>query len=241
MVTLNQNFNERSDSAEANNVLYENMLADANPNTLAEYDDFARRNGNDSNEGALSVVRDSMDAAGGKAGVKLAGLGKLIDKSMEGREAADIDKSSNVSQKARIAEDELVENAASEAEELVYLTPDMATIGETEWELEAAIATVYEQLLSAGVPESDLNHAMAAGGPDDPRATVEVFFDLAEDNNIPMTDYIQDLDQGFVNLQIANGDLDVKPLVGSDPEITDNRPLVDNTFDQNEGSSFKFG
>lgn len=239
MVTLNQDFNTISDTAEANNVLYEQMLENANPNTLAEYDDFARRNGNDSNEGALSVVRDSMDAAGGKAGVKLAGLGKLIDKTMEGRGAADIDKSSNVSQSARIAEDNLVGN--DNAEDLVYLTPDMASIGETEWELDAAIATVYEQLLSAGVPESDLNHAMAAGGVDDPRATVEAFLNLAEDNNIPMTDYIKDLDQGLMSLQISNGDTDVKPALGNTLELSDITPVIDNVYDQNQGAAFKIG
>lgn len=243
MVTINQDFNARSDTTQASNILFEQMLADANPNTLAEYDDFARKNGNDSNEAALAVVRDSMDAAGGKAGVKLAGLGKLIDKSMEGRESADIDKSSNVSQGARMAEDDLYANGA---EDLVYLTPDMASIGETEWELEAAIATVYEQLLSAGVPESDLNHAMAAGGLDDPRATVEAFFDLAEDNNIPMTDYIQDLDRGFVSLQVSNGDVDIKPVVGealdvSNPDISNLEPSVDNVYDQNQGAAFKLG
>ncbi|PCI52963.1 MAG: hypothetical protein COB36_13970 [Alphaproteobacteria bacterium] len=214
MIALNQNFNTRADSVEANNVLYEQMLADANPSTLAEYDDFFRRNGNDSNEGALGVVAGSMDA--GKADVKLSGLGKLIDKSMEGREAADVDKSSNVSQGARIVEDNLLDEQI--AGNLSYDTPEMAAIGHTAEDLEVGLATVYEQLLSAGVPETDLNHAMAAGGVDDLRATVEMFFDLAEDNNIPMTGYIQDLDQGFMNLQIENDEQNVAPVVGMEKE-----------------------
>ncbi|PCI97645.1 MAG: hypothetical protein COB14_08895 [Alphaproteobacteria bacterium] len=225
MIALNQDFNSRADSIEANNVLYEQMLSDANPNTLAEYDDFFRRNGNDSNEGALSVLRDSMDAAGGKAGTKLAGLGKLIDKNMEGRDAADTSKSSNVSQGARIVEDNLLDEQI--AEDLNYDTPEMAAVGHTEADLEVAIATVYEQLLSAGVPETDLNHAMAAGGVDDPRATVEMFFDLAENNNIPMTGYIQDVDLGLMNLQLENGEQDVTPVVGIEEEA----PVMAMEFD----------
>lgn len=208
MLALNQNFNSRADSMEANNVLYEQMLRDANPKTLAEYDDFFRRNGNDSNEGALGVVRGAMDAAGGKAGAKLAGLGQLIDKNTEGREAADAARSSNVSQRARIVEEEQVIG------NLGYDVPEMAAIGHTKEELEVSLASVYEQLRAAGVPETDLNHAMAAGGVDDPRATVEKFFDLAQDNNLPVTGYIMDLDQGFVQLQIEDGVDDIAPVVG---------------------------
>lgn len=238
MITLNQDFNSRADSVEASNILYEQMLSDANPNTLAEYDDFFRRNGNDSNEGALSVVRGSMDAAGGKAGAKLAGLGQLIDKNTEGREAADAARSSNVSQRARIVEEEQV------IENLGYDVPEMAAIGHTKEELEVSLASAYEQLRAAGVPETDLNHAMAAGGVDDPRATVEQFFDLAQDNNIPVTGYIMDLDQGFIQLQIEDGIDDIAPVVGlkiDDPTMEMDLEGLAPAVQPAEPSSMRFG
>ncbi|PCJ99348.1 MAG: hypothetical protein COA45_04735 [Zetaproteobacteria bacterium] len=223
MTTLNQDFKFSADSAAANDILLEKTLMGMGLNTLAEYDKFFRLQGNSSNEGALNFVAGSMAAAGGKAGVKLAGLGQLIDKTTEARESADESKSSNMSQGARISEEQQA------IEGLNYEVPEMAAIGHTKDDFEVGLASVYEQLRAAGIPESDLNFAMAAGGVDDPRATVEMFYDLALDNNIPVTGYIMDLDQGYAQLQIEDGMENIAPVVGLEIDAPtmdlDNRDL----------------
>lgn len=201
---MRRSFNSESGyalSAAAREAAIVELLEDVNPSNSHAFETFFRLNGDTSNEAALDVMRDSLDVSGGKSGVKLKGLGEMLDDNTKARDGS---KSSNVSAVAR---------SEHEVFELKTPTQDLPRIGNNMEDIEICMQAVYVALLEAGVPETDLNHVMRVGN--DPREMVGELYDIAQDNNIPLDGYISDIDQSLVDWQMANNIKNVVPAIGT--------------------------
>ncbi len=210
-VRLLNNFNDESGITDygsaANEEHYSTLLQNVTDLQGSDIDYASLQLGDFSSDDALKELLND-DSASGELG-KSAALERMADKSVEAR-AGSLSKNMSEIEQTKHENFEL-----NTPDKLDFDTPDMPIISESDYDLQAATAYIFEELLEAGVPESDLNHAMAAGGIDDNRATIAEFHDLAQDNNIHLTDYIQDVDQAYVTMQITDGIQNIVPALGT--------------------------
>lgn len=114
--------------------------------------------GDSGNEGIQGILMERMRASGGRAGM-MHTLADDVNEAVSARTGStevDIGGRTNMSVP-------IIENTA---------------------DLEPATAAIYMHLEEAGVPESDLVQALAAGGPDNNMATFEAMHTLATDNGL---------------------------------------------------------
>lgn len=155
--------------------------------------------GDTGNEAALHVIDDRADVTGGGDLDRMPELEKGVDKSLLARQGS---LSKNLSDDAQMAQ------AAGEWNSLERYDLDVPEIRE-ENDVELAITKTVEILQEAGVPDSELNRAMAAGGVDNSFETLDALKDLATDYEVPEAQgYLASVDQdmaqtGIVPVNIA--------------------------------------
>ncbi|MGH1377062.1 MAG: hypothetical protein ACRBCK_12020 [Alphaproteobacteria bacterium] len=235
MLALQQNFNDMSgaeEQAALELVVNDPAVNDAvyNPNILdtlgeralvgSEVDYASLQVGDTGSEAHLSVLGDMATVSSGEFG-KMSAIEKDVDQSVKARMG---DRSFNLSDQAQVRHENLVQGA----DELNYDIPEMPNVYDLD-DMQLAIAAAYEQLEMAGISASDLNAAMAAGGPDNDFETLSALFDIAQDNKVEhVTDYIQGVDQAFVQVQLDQGIENVVPALDTTmPEFAMNDPRFD--------------
>lgn len=235
MLALQQNFNDMSGAEEQEAlelVVNAPAVNDAvyNPNILdtlgeralvgSEVDYASLQVGDTGSEAHLSVLGDMATVSSGEFG-KMSAIEKDVDQSVKARMG---DRSFNLSDQAQVRHENLVQGA----DELNYDIPEMPNVYDLD-DMQLAIAAAYEQLEMAGISASDLNAAMAAGGPDNDFETLSALFDIAQDNKVEhVTDYIQGVDQAFVQVQLDQGIENVVPALDTTmPGFAMNDPRFD--------------
>ncbi len=191
--------------------------------TRYDADVIAMRLGDVGKDEMYNYLKEMADLSSGQLGLMHA-----IERSVDnGLKRFDGSLSQNLSEIAQFKH-EALELGASD--KLSFDTPDMPHIGNNYDDLQSSLYFIYEQLLEAGVSETDLNQAMAAGGIDNDRATLSSFYDLAQDNDITLSSYIQNVDQAYVDIMHADGVKDIKAVVGTvteEPELAVNEPAYE--------------
>lgn len=156
----------------------------------SQMNDLAMLVGDSGNEGIQGILMETMRAAGGRAGM----MHTLAD---------DVN--------------DAVSARSGSMEVDIGGRTNMMPIIENSADLEPATAAIYMHLEDAGVPESDLVQALAAGGPDDNMATFEAMHTLATENGL---DDIASFTQGahaFAWGQEADN-IGMAPELGQQPE-----------------------
>ncbi len=186
--------------------------------TKYDADVIAMRLGDVGKDEMYNYLKEMADMSSGQLGL-MHSIERNVD---NGLSRFDGSLSQNLSEGAQLKHEVL---ELSTPDTLNFNAPHVPLIGNNNNDLQIAVYFIYEQLIEAGVPESDLNHAMAAGGIDNDRATVGAFYDLAQDNDVALSDYIQNVDQAYVGVMRADGIKDIEAIVGTvieEPELTAN-------------------
>lgn len=192
------------DTSAANAEYYDNFMNNLEDIQSHDIDYVSLHLGDYGKEEAFYQIKEIADTTSGELG-KAATLEESVDQAQERFQGS---LSQNLSEDGQARQEAL---ELSVPDDFID-RPDMA-------ETEAAISAVYFELMESGVPESDLVHAMAAGGPDDHHATIEVFHDLAQENGLPMLGgYLEGVDHALIEQQQEMGLRDLPTPVGTTPE-----------------------
>lgn len=230
MLALQQNFNDLSGAEEqaaldlaANDPVYDpNILNTLGDRALvgSEVDYASLQIGDTGSEAHLGIIGDMATVSSGEFG-KMGTLEKDVDQSVQARVG---DRSFNLSDQAQMRHEDRVQGI----EELNYDVPEMPNVYDLD-DMQLAIAAAYEQLEMAGINASDLNAAMAAGGPDNDFETLSALYDIAEQNQLEhVTEYLQNVDQSFVIMQMDQGIENVVPAIEANaPAFAMNDPRYD--------------
>ena len=184
---------------------------------------------NSGNEELREALGQEIAASNsGRASKDVNYLARNIDKSQEAKDksVADEMKSADLSASRRIV-------SGVEHEVLNETNPDhhhgdedidMPIMRDKE-DMNPVVAAIYMALAAVGVSQGMLNEAMGANGPDDNRATLDAFYELAQDGGMDeLAEYIKDADEFAMQMQLDAGMKDVAPAIGTEPEVTE--PVV---------------
>lgn len=207
------------DSAEEREAYFANIHLDPN---LAKYspNDIHLNVVNSGNEGTYDAAGEYIAAASGRGSQFVQTLARNTDDNQQALDKSVHDemKSADISASRRIISG--VENDVLDERNPAHQSEDMdLPLLKDKDDMNPAIAAMYLALTLFGISQNQLNEAMAANGPDDDRSTLDKFFELAEENGLDgLAEYIKDVDEFAMNMQIQDGMKDVDPAIGTEPE-----------------------
>tara|TARA_R110001592_G_scaffold3525_37_gene20316 strand:+ start:539 stop:1264 length:726 start_codon:yes stop_codon:yes gene_type:complete len=171
--------------------------------TKYDVDVISMRLGDTGNEAALSSLDNAADVSGGQLG-KMNTLERDVDQSNLRVQGS---LSKNLSDGEQVNHEKMEHSGYPVVQGADDMNP--------------AIAAMYMALNMFGISRGQLTEALAANGPDDDRATLSSFYEMAEEANLgKLMDYIQDTDGFAAHFQVEAGMKDVAPVVGTEPEPT---------------------
>lgn len=237
MVGLSQNFNQTGamqdlqmavlgldvpDYDAANDAYFDNIMRNPDLN-LYDNDVISNRLGDSGNDQAAYTLFAEASTTGDHLGNNHV-LERDVDEAMEAVYSQN--DSLNISD-AGYAHDRSV--IGGDIEHFNYDTPEFEI--HEDHDMEVAIMAVYEAMVNAGVPESELNLALATGGVDNHAATVDAFRDLSDKFSVGLNDHLDKLAQSYKDLTNPNSDLSLERMPNMQiSQDLQNRPAVNNAF-----------
>lgn len=233
MMALTQSFNEQKGvphfDAAANDAHFKNILDDVNLR-LNDIDVVYNAVTNSGNEQGFEQILELASVTGDKLG-KMGELAEGVDQSMQAREG---NRTVNLSGEERLEhrEEFLTRQDQTQIETLDYAPPPVRS----EDDLEMALSELCLLLDEAGVPEHEIQNALAAGGVDNNFAKLEAFKELAQDYKVPEA-------QGYLNIvenYLIEAKLLPEPVLAvAAPAFNPNDPRFGIT--QNQPSAMRMG
>lgn len=200
-------------TAQGRDQYFDNVLS--NPSLKAyDIDVISMKQGDVRSEVAANTLMHEASTTGDDFGINST-LERATDQVFEAYYSEDPSKSLNLS-----VDGDIHDVLAFSPPELWLPEPALPAVLSEPDQMQACIAAVVLELEMAGVPESDLDKALASGGADNDAATIDALADLARENDVSsVKDYLSTMAvaQSFIGgigqaaLAVATPDLAASP------------------------------
>lgn len=207
------------DSAAEREAYFQGIHLDPN---LAKYspNDIHLNVVNSGNEETYDMAGEYIGGASGRASQHNNVLAGNVDDNQQAldKSVADEMKSKDLAAGSRIESG--VENDVLDESNPAHNGEDMdMPVTLDKQDMNPAIAAIYMALSAFGIFQGQLNEAMGANGPDDDRATLAAFYEMAEEAGLgDLAEYIKDSDEFAMHMQMEDGMKDVSPAIGTEPD-----------------------